>query len=239
MRRVKQAVNGSEAKVTSFKLSVRAYRANELSSDDLIDQLWNIFDQNLDLAGPIIEGLADLFVQEDPEKRTSLLSAWEGLRAEQNQFPTLAPLAPALNGIPTNSTSTSSRGLNNRNSRNQRGGGTPAVWDRVAQAAAAPPPRANPFPSLASNSNSNVVGLRPKARATPWAGSSSSAPSSAPPSRGSSPLPSSRPTPISLPPPPAHQHPPSALPPLNQVTLSPRCRVLVLRLRGGRGLRRR
>lgn len=112
MRRVKQAVNGSEAKVTSFKLSgefsleahlscrvirklnrlctrlasrahsVRSYRANEVSSDDLIDQLWNIFDQNQEIAGPIIQGLADLFVQEDPEKRTSLLSAWEGLRAE-------------------------------------------------------------------------------------------------------------------------------------------------------------
>lgn len=63
-------------------LPVRSYRANEVSSDDLIDQLWNIFDQNQEVAGPIIQGLADLFLQEDPEKRTSLLSAWEGLRAE-------------------------------------------------------------------------------------------------------------------------------------------------------------
>lgn len=53
-----------------------------MSSDDLVDQLWNIFDQQQDVAGGIITSLADLFAQDDPEKRTSILSAWEGLRVE-------------------------------------------------------------------------------------------------------------------------------------------------------------
>lgn len=53
-----------------------------MSSEDLVDQLWNIFDQKMEVAGPIITGLADLFTTDDPEKRTSLLTAWQDLRAE-------------------------------------------------------------------------------------------------------------------------------------------------------------
>ncbi|KAK4690557.1 hypothetical protein P7C70_g9554, partial [Phenoliferia sp. Uapishka_3] len=197
MRKVAEAV-GSENKIMSFKSVVRGYRGSELSASDLVDTLWHMLDNDIDVAGPIITGLADLFVS---EKRSQLLSAWQDLRVEvrplflpsslpilfltsplhlpqQNQFPSLAPLGPTLNGVPT-STHPTQRSLNNRAQRD------PAIWARVEQAANAtqsrPTPRPPAFPALP------VVGLTPRSnatRSTPWA-------SSGP---GSNPLPA--PTPV-------------------------------------------
>ena len=58
---------------------MRGYRGSELSAGDLVDTLWNMLDNEADVAGPIITGLADLFVS---EKRSQLLSAWQDLRVE-------------------------------------------------------------------------------------------------------------------------------------------------------------
>ncbi|KAM0787208.1 hypothetical protein ACM66B_006447 [Microbotryomycetes sp. NB124-2] len=202
MRKVEEAVT-SEAKVTSFKLAVRSYRGGEVSADDLVDQLWNIFEQKEDTAAPIVAAVADLFSKEDPEKRTALLTAWHDLRDQQNQFPSLAPLDPSL---PASVRHATSRTLNNRSSRQSR----PAVWDRVEQAASSTRPTAvasNPFPALTSAPNaSSVPGIRSKASRTPtpWlshasanasASTASSPSSSALPSRSSTPI--SRPTPYS------------------------------------------
>lgn len=161
---------------------MRGYRGSELSAADLVDTLWNMLDNEADVAGPIITGLADLFVS---EKRSQLLSAWQDLRVEvgpistlawrkfadpflqQNQFPSLAPLGPTLNGVPTAAHNTH-RALNNRGARD------PAIWARVERAALSPPVAAPRFPALP------VVGLTPRstaARSTPWA---SSGPGSAP-----------------------------------------------------------
>ncbi|KAK4053354.1 hypothetical protein OIO90_003966 [Microbotryomycetes sp. JL221] len=196
MRKVYGAVS-SEAKITSFKLAIRSYKAGEVSADDLADQLWNIFDQKEDVAGPIVAGVADLFTKDDAEKRIALVTAWHDLRDQQNQFPSLAPLDPTL---PTTSTRhVTSRTLNNRSTRQSR----PAVWDRVEQAAASTRigPTTNPFPALKSAPNANSVpGVRSKTShtSTPWlahATPSSSTPSSGLPSRSSTPV--ARPTPYS------------------------------------------
>ncbi|KAK4048890.1 hypothetical protein OIV83_004446 [Microbotryomycetes sp. JL201] len=193
MRKVEEAVT-SEAKVTSFKLAVRSFRGGEMSADDLVDQLWNIFDQKEDTAAPVVTGVADLFAKEDPEKRTALITAWRDLRDQQNQFPSLAPLDPSL---PSSVRHATSRSLNNRSSRQSR----PAVWDRVEQAASSTRPAAatNPFPALASAPNAgSVPGIRSKAShtPTPWLSHASATPSSSTPSSG---LPSRSSTPISRP----------------------------------------
>jgi len=78
LRRVSSAVN-SDAKVTSFKLSVRAYKSNEASASDLVDQLWNIFDKSDDVCSGVVAGLAELL---DGDQRTGLLAAWRDHRVE-------------------------------------------------------------------------------------------------------------------------------------------------------------
>ncbi|SCV67234.1 BQ2448_5880 [Microbotryum intermedium] len=176
MRLVADAVAGSEAKVTSFKLAIHAFRANEVSADDLVDQLWNVFDQDADKAEPIVKGVAGLM--EDADKRAALHAAWRDRRIEQNQFPSLTALAPTLHGVPTTTKNSSPRALNSRSTRNQR---DPNIWARVEQAANRPAAiaSANPFPALSSARNV-VPGMAPRQPATgsghhtPWSASASS-----------------------------------------------------------------
>ncbi|GAA5949159.1 hypothetical protein JCM3765_003309 [Sporobolomyces pararoseus] len=208
MKRVQEAVGGNEGRIAAFRFAVRSYRGNEMSASDLVDQLFNIFDQRIEEAGSLIRGVAELF--EESDKRQAVLNAWNDSRNEQNQFPSLAPLAPTLHGVPTNANPTSARALAAQH-RTQRPSTT---WDRVERAATstgpAPiQPRSNPFPALMSASNAkNVIGLRnsgvQKKRvvggSTPWSAAGSSgasapttssfpslAPASAPVSRQPSP----------------------------------------------------
>ncbi|GAA5935594.1 E3 ubiquitin-protein ligase HEL2 [Sporobolomyces koalae] len=160
MKRVHEAVGGNEGRIAAFRFAVRSYRSNEMSATDLVDQLFNIFEQRVEESGTLIRGVADLF--ENAEKRRDVLNAWRDTQNEQNQFPSLAPLAPTLNGVTTAPNSNPARALSAQH-RTQRPSTT---WDRVERAAtsAGPAPiqpRSNPFPALMSASNArNVVGLR-------------------------------------------------------------------------------
>ncbi|GAA5921847.1 hypothetical protein JCM1841_005564 [Sporobolomyces salmonicolor] len=209
LRRVQEIVGGNEGRVAAFRFAVRSYRANEMSASDLVDQLFNIFDQRNDEAGSIITSLADLF--EDAEKRRAVLAAWRDLRIEENQFPSLAPLAPALHGVPTATANTSARALSAQH-RTSTAQNRSTTWDRVERAATssgpAPiQPKSNPFPALMSASNaSNIVGLRgagvqkkKAGGATAWSGAASGSGSSssafpALPGAASSSAPATRPS---------------------------------------------
>ncbi|SGY39721.1 BQ5605_C003g02268 [Microbotryum silenes-dioicae] len=215
MRLVADAVAGSEAKVTSFKLAIRAFRANEVSADDLVDQLWNVFDQDADKAEPIVKGVAGLM--EDADKKAALHAAWRDRRIEQNQFPSLTALAPTLHGVPTTTNNSSPRALNSRSTRNQR---DPNIWARVEQAANRPGAivSANPFPALSSARNV-VPGMAPRQPArglghhTPWSasasGSGAGSSTSTPPATR---YPSPSPTLGAMPPLRSSAHPPSSMP---------------------------
>ncbi|GAA5970452.1 hypothetical protein JCM11641_001714 [Rhodosporidiobolus odoratus] len=162
LRRVHGVVNGNEGKVAGFRFSVRSYRNNELSAADLVDQLFHVFDRNIDTSASIITSLADLFVSpSDESRRTAILSAWRDLRIEQNQFPSLAPLAPALNGVPTAPHNTAQRALSAQHRSAGRGAAS-STWDRVERAAtssgpAPVAPRSNPFPALMGASNAKAI----------------------------------------------------------------------------------
>lgn len=51
-----------------------------MSATDLVDQLFNIFDQRVDEAGSLIRGTAELFDESD--KRKAVLDAWNDSRNE-------------------------------------------------------------------------------------------------------------------------------------------------------------
>ncbi|GAA6063910.1 hypothetical protein JCM10212_003016 [Sporobolomyces blumeae] len=186
MKKVQDAVGNNEGRIAAFRFAVRSYRTNETSASDLVDQLFNILDQRVDEAGSLIRGTAELFDEQD--KRQAILNAWRDTMNEQNQFPSLAPLAPTLNGVPTHANPTSARALSAQHRSAQHNPST--TWDRVERAAtssgpAAIQPRSNPFPALMSASNAkNIVGLRNAGGAagkkrvvggsTPWSAAGSS-----------------------------------------------------------------
>ncbi|GAA5821123.1 hypothetical protein JCM3770_005527 [Rhodotorula araucariae] len=207
LRRVQDLTHGHEGKIAGFKIAARGFRNGEMGAQDLVDQLYHVFDQRVDDAEAVILGFADLLEAQD--KRRAVQIAWRDLRSENN-FPSLAPLAPTLYGVPTAVQPTSQRAL----SAQHRSGANPSsTWDRVERAAtsagpAPVAPRSNPFPALMSASNAkSIPGLskagqasksRPAGGATAWssaAGGSSSSSLAGPsafPSLGGS-APSSRP----------------------------------------------
>ncbi|GAA6009366.1 hypothetical protein JCM10207_003750 [Rhodosporidiobolus poonsookiae] len=188
MRRVQEAVRGNEGRVAGFKIAVRSYRAGEMSAGDLVDQLFHILDRDVDASAVILTSLSDLF--EDASKRQAVLSAWRDLRIEQNQFPSLTPLAPELNGVPTQANNTSARALSAQHRTGQNSSSTWARVERAATSAGPAPvaPRSNPFPALMSATNAKQIpGLSkagqqakraPAAGVTAWSAASSAAASS-------------------------------------------------------------
>lgn len=76
--------------VAAIKLSLRSYRASESAPRDLISTLWNILDRDLDNTASIINLILD--VVDDDEKKSALLSAWNGFKVEvRSPHPLLSP----------------------------------------------------------------------------------------------------------------------------------------------------
>lgn len=123
----------------------------------------------------------------------SLLSQLLTRASQQNSFPSLAPIGPALNGIPTVTHNTSSRALHNPAIRNQR---DPHVWARVERAAVSTPAAPIPTPRERFPALPAVVGMRTAQRSTPWSASTAS---SAPPSRAATPVSRATPPPTLAP----------------------------------------
>ncbi|KAG1782394.1 hypothetical protein EV702DRAFT_1064083 [Suillus placidus] len=189
------APNPSTA-VLAAKAAVRGFRLNESTARDLISTIWNVLDRNLDDTAGIVNAIVDLFDEE--EKKSNLLSSWNGFKIEQRQqFPDLVPqeVGSGYAGI------ASGRVLNVKHATATRASSQSSrqVWDRVAQAAgssssrigSAPTPTPRPpdsFPVLAGPSQPQPA-FRQQQRNTPWASGSGSS------STGSR-APTSVPTPV-------------------------------------------
>lgn len=180
--------------VLATKAAVRGFRLNESTARDLISTIWNVLDRNLDDTAGIVNAIVDLFDEE--EKKSNLLSSWNGFKIEQRQqFPDLVPqeVGSGYAGI------ASGRVLNVKHATATRSSSQSSrqVWDRVAQAAGSsssrvgsvPTPTPRPpvsFPVLAGPSQ---PAFRQQQRNTPWASGSGSS------STGSR-APTSIPTPV-------------------------------------------
>jgi E3 ubiquitin-protein ligase ZNF598 len=66
--------------VPAVKAAMRGFRASESSARDLISTVWTILDQNLDDTASVINAVVDLIEEED--KKTELLSSWNGFKIE-------------------------------------------------------------------------------------------------------------------------------------------------------------
>ena len=60
--------------------AVKGYRQSELAASDLLDQLFTIFERNIDHVGTVAKAVAELM--DTDAKRTDLLEAWTDFRFE-------------------------------------------------------------------------------------------------------------------------------------------------------------
>ncbi|CAO1629107.1 unnamed protein product [Parajaminaea phylloscopi] len=181
LAKVSQVVGGSEAKVQSFRSSVRAFRAGEMPAKDLVDNIYSLVG-DVDAAASVVHGLVDLL--EDEDRRRDVLAAWNKLRVERTHFPSLVPLPGAAGGDAVRSVKSRSSAANSdqiwanvERAATQRGGGTSGGgWGAVAGGMAARP-RVNAsneqhFPSLGSASNFSSA---PSKRSVPGSAAHSAA----------------------------------------------------------------
>ncbi|KAG0149675.1 hypothetical protein CROQUDRAFT_88755 [Cronartium quercuum f. sp. fusiforme G11] len=169
MKRVEEAVGGSENKLTSFRAAVKMYRNNEMSASGFLDVLSTILDSRSEVLGGIVNHLLDL-LDIDEDRKAELLKLWQDLRVEQNQF-------PSLDGVG------SSRGpnllANYSNLRGPTRGSTNWVGGVVSGASHFPlPTRAKPVGPSTNPLGREVPGLTPRPTkpgisATAWSGSGS------------------------------------------------------------------
>jgi len=118
--------------IAGVKLALRDYTASQSGARDLISTIWSILDRDLDATASIVNLIVDFL--EDEEKKTALLSAWNGFKVERRrEFPDLMPTSVGTDyaGI------ADGRTLNAATARRAAGPrqAQRAVWDRVAQAA--------------------------------------------------------------------------------------------------------
>lgn len=73
-------VPNSQAAIAAIRNALRSYRVSESAARDLILTVWNILDCNLDGTASIVNALVDLI--DDEEKKSNLLSAWNGFKIE-------------------------------------------------------------------------------------------------------------------------------------------------------------
>ncbi|PWY99284.1 hypothetical protein BCV70DRAFT_144319, partial [Testicularia cyperi] len=92
MNKVSDALKGSEARITSFRLSVRAFRSGESSARDLISTIHSLVGE-VDDCAPLVNGLVELL--DDADKKKAMLDAWNQYRVDRTQFPSLVPAGGA------------------------------------------------------------------------------------------------------------------------------------------------
>lgn len=115
--------------IAGVKLALRDYTASQSGARDLISTIWSILDRDLDATASIVNLIVDFL--EDEEKKTALLSAWNGFKVERRrEFPDLMPTSVGTDyaGI------ADGRTLNAATTR-RAAGPRQALLDRVAQAA--------------------------------------------------------------------------------------------------------
>lgn len=131
LARVQGILGGSESKLGSFRSAVRIFRAGEMSANDLVDNTYSLVD-DLDNTAVVINGLVDL-LDTDADKKNAVLQAWNKLRIERTQFPSLVPVAAGSGSyasVGSGFPSASIRNIKSRAASNNQ------IWENVERAAA-------------------------------------------------------------------------------------------------------
>lgn len=184
MDRASTMLKQDQTKISDFRSSVSSYRASAITSSQLIDSFFSLFDVPSADLGKLIKELADIY--ENEAKRNGLLKAWNDWRAINEDYPSLP--GPGPSGVlPGSSAAAAGSGghrvlkLKSSTAQSSRSAvSKQGSWGNSTTA--------NPFPSTPASSAQRAGAGR--VGATPWiAPSSSSKPSQAPSSSSSQPPP--------------------------------------------------
>jgi len=80
MARASNLTGDSANAVAAIRSTVRSYRASEAPAKDLVNVFFNVLNQQLDSTGLLINGLVEIF--DDEDKKQGLLQAWNSFRVE-------------------------------------------------------------------------------------------------------------------------------------------------------------
>lgn len=130
-QRAQTLLKNDTIKLTQFRNHVSSYRTDTISTPELIESFFSLFDCSSTDIGKLIRELADLY--EDEPKRQALLSAWNSWRSINEDYPSLP--GPSGSGLPGVS-------------------GTSGGITSYASATNAPPSSANLAASLGTNISS-------------------------------------------------------------------------------------
>ncbi|PWN44197.1 hypothetical protein IE81DRAFT_37576 [Ceraceosorus guamensis] len=186
LARVASLLKDSESRVAAFRQSVKAFRSGETSGRDLADSIYRLADNDLETGSSLVNGLVDLL--DDTDKRRSLQSAWNSVRIERTQFPSLTP--QAADGRYAGIAGGQIRNAKASSSAHSH------IWANVERAASSssghgagrPVALRESFPTLKPGGGGSVVpgsakhaalkqsNLRASGSSTPWAGSGTSTP---------------------------------------------------------------
>ena len=174
----------SDAKMQSFRANVKVYRAGEMSSKDLVHSIYSLVG-DMGQVETIIVGLVDLV--EEADKRVDILEAWNTLRLERTQFPSLAPTF-----LDSSKASSVAKGQIRNAKASSAANSNTRIWENVERAAASGrgygtastrTAAKEHFPSLAAKPGTPSVpgsarhsaAANASVRSTAWAGSTSHA----------------------------------------------------------------
>lgn len=164
MDKVSSTLNGSEARITSFRHSLRAFKNGESSARDLISTIHSLVG-DMDDCAPLVNGLVDLL--DDRDKGRALGDAWNQYRIERTQFPSLTPAggSSSTGGLISGGgyAGAGSRGNSLRSIKKSSAASSSQVWANVERAASAssghgagkPVVLREHFPSLGTMSSSS------------------------------------------------------------------------------------
>ncbi|KAI9832405.1 MAG: hypothetical protein M1819_004394 [Sarea resinae] len=190
IERASALLRNDPMKLSEFRAKISAFRKSSVSSADLIESFFSLFDTSTAELGKLIKELAELY--ENGAKRNELLKAWNDWRAINEDYPSLPGPSGVLPGMSASSIGGGASRVLKLKSSTARSSRSDASrtgsWGPAASASGA-----TPFPPImpaGAASSANRAGAG-RVGATPWIAPSgtpsrSSPASSRPASRGAS-----------------------------------------------------
>lgn len=176
--RASAMLKNDPSKMSTFRSTVSAYRASQLTASQLLDVFFTLFDIPSSEIGKLVRELADIY--ETDSKREDLLRAWNDWRAINGDYPSLPGSGGSV--LPGSSSATTGAGgghrvikLKSSTAQSSRSAvSKQSSWGNAADA--------DPFPAIRVSANRTGAG---SVGPTPWVTpSTSSTSSSSRPSSG-------------------------------------------------------
>ncbi|KAL9091695.1 MAG: hypothetical protein Q9165_004771 [Trypethelium subeluteriae] len=101
LERASNMLHNDATKLSEFRTRISSFRTSSITATELIDAFFSLFDSSSAELGKLIKELAEIF--EIPEKRNSLLNAWNDWRAINEDYPSL----PGASGVPAGASAAS------------------------------------------------------------------------------------------------------------------------------------